>query len=73
MNRLQAGRHPLPFRLARAGRLCLDMAAPLGRRSQATGMKVPIDDYACLDLDAPTLPAEEVDVDGVARFRVWCR
>ena len=36
-------------------------------------MKVPIDSHACLDLDAPTLPAEEVTVNGATRWRVWCR
>ena len=36
-------------------------------------MKVPIDDYVCLDLDAPTLPAHEITVDGVTRWRVWCK
>ena len=36
-------------------------------------MKVPIDDYACLDLDAPTLLANEITVDGVTRWRVWCK
>jgi len=34
-------------------------------------MKVPIDDYTCLDLDAPTLPVHEIAIDGVTRFRVW--
>jgi hypothetical protein len=27
-------------------------------------MKVPIDDYACIDLDAPVLPAYEAFVSG---------
>ena len=36
-------------------------------------MKVPIDDYACLDLNAPTLAAYETVVDGVTRWIVWCK
>ena len=36
-------------------------------------MKVPVDDYACLDLYAPTLPAHEIAVDGVTRWRVLCK
>ena len=36
-------------------------------------MKVPIDDYACISLDAPTLPAHEVSIDGITRWRVWCK
>ena len=34
-------------------------------------MKVPISDYLCLDLDAPVLPAEQVEVDGRILWRVW--
>jgi hypothetical protein len=36
-------------------------------------MKVPINSVACISLDAPTLPAAEVVVHGVTRWRVWCR
>ena len=36
-------------------------------------MKVPIDKYACIDLNAPTLLAYEITVDGVTRWRVWCK
>ena len=36
-------------------------------------MKVPINAIACIDLDAPTLPAERIKVKGVVRWRVWCR
>ena len=36
-------------------------------------MKVPINQVACIDLDAPTLPAERIKVKGVVRWRVWCR
>lgn len=32
-------------------------------------MKVPIDEVACIDLDAPVLPAYEAKYRGV----VWCR
>ena len=35
-------------------------------------MKVPIDTHACLDLDAPTLPAYEAFVDGSVYWLVWC-
>ena len=35
-------------------------------------MKVPINTVACIDLDAPTLPAERTKVKGVVRWRVWC-
>jgi hypothetical protein len=35
-------------------------------------MKVPVDDYACLDLDAPTLPAYEAFVNGLGYWLVWC-
>ena len=36
-------------------------------------MKVPINSVACIDLDALTLPAEQVKVKGVTRWRAWCR
>jgi len=36
-------------------------------------MKVPINQVACIDLDAPTLPAERIKIRGVVRWRVWCR
>ena len=35
-------------------------------------MKVPIDDYACIDLDAPVLPAYEAFVSGSIYWLVWC-
>ena len=35
-------------------------------------MKVPIDDYACIDLDAPVLPAYEAFVSGSVYWLVWC-
>ena len=35
-------------------------------------MKVPIDDYACIDLDAPVLPAYEAVVIGSVYWLVWC-
>jgi hypothetical protein len=35
-------------------------------------MKVPIDDYACIDLDAPVLPACETISNGSVRWLVWC-
>ena len=35
-------------------------------------MKVPIDDYACLNLDAPTLSAYSATVDGSTYWLVWC-
>ena len=35
-------------------------------------MKVPIDDFACINLDAPTLPAYEVFVDSVYWIE-WCK
>ena len=35
-------------------------------------MKVPIDDYACIDLDAPVLPAHETISNGSVRWLVWC-
>jgi hypothetical protein len=36
-------------------------------------MKVPINQVACISLDAPTLAAEQVRIKGVVRWRVWCR
>jgi hypothetical protein len=36
-------------------------------------VKVPINQVACIDLDAPTLPAERIKVHSVVRWRVWCR
>ena len=36
-------------------------------------MKVPISEFACLNLDAPVLPAYEVKRDGVIRWAVWCK
>ena len=35
-------------------------------------MKVPIDDYACIDLDEPVLPAYETTSNGSVRWLVWC-
>ena len=35
-------------------------------------MRVPIDDFACISLDAPTLPAYEVVEDSV-HWVVWCK
>ena len=35
-------------------------------------MKVPINQVACINLDAPTLPAEEVRIKGTTCWRVWC-
>jgi hypothetical protein len=35
-------------------------------------MKVPIDDYACIDLDAPVLPAYEAFVSGSVYWLDWC-
>jgi hypothetical protein len=35
-------------------------------------MKVPISDYAVVDLDAPVLPAYERVVEGVMNWAVWC-
>jgi hypothetical protein len=35
-------------------------------------MKVPIDDDACIDLDAPVLPAYEAFVSGSVYWLVWC-
>ena len=34
-------------------------------------MKVPICEYACLKLDAPVLPAYEVNNDGISHRVVW--
>jgi hypothetical protein len=36
-------------------------------------MKVPIDAVACIDLEAPTLSAQEVTRRFTKRWRVWCR
>lgn len=36
-------------------------------------MKIPIDDYHLLDLDAPVLPACEAVTDGVTVWLVWCK
>ena len=36
-------------------------------------MKVPIDDYACLNLDAPTLPSYSAVVDDSTYWLVWCK
>ena len=36
-------------------------------------MKVPIDNVAAIDLDAPTLPALEASLDGSAYWIVWCK
>ena len=36
-------------------------------------MKVPIDDCAVIDLDAPVLPAYEAFVDGSTYWLVWCK
>jgi hypothetical protein len=35
-------------------------------------MKVPSDDYACLNLDAPVLPAYETTNSNSVRRLVWC-
>jgi hypothetical protein len=35
-------------------------------------MKVPISDYALIDLEAPVLPAYEVRVKGVTQWVVYC-
>ena len=35
-------------------------------------VKVPIDHYAVIDLDAPTLPAYEAVIDGATVWHVWC-
>jgi hypothetical protein len=36
-------------------------------------MKVPISDYALVDLDAPVLPAYEAVIEGVTHWVVWCK
>ena len=36
-------------------------------------MKVPINDADVLDLDAPSLPAYETEVDGLKMWLVWCK
>lgn len=36
-------------------------------------MKVPIDGYNCIDLDAPTLPAVAAVCNGRLRWEVWCK
>lgn len=36
-------------------------------------MKVPIDQVAAVDLDAPVLPAYEARIRGAVRWLVWCR
>jgi hypothetical protein len=36
-------------------------------------MKVPIDGYDCIDLDAPTLPAVSAVRNGRLRWEVWCK
>ena len=36
-------------------------------------MKVPISEYACINLDAPVLSAYEVNNDGVIHWVVWCK
>ena len=36
-------------------------------------MKVPIDDYAVINLDAPTLSAYEAVIEGVTCWLVWCK
>jgi hypothetical protein len=36
-------------------------------------MKVPISEYAVVDLDAPVLPAYEKIVGGVTKWVVWCK
>lgn len=36
-------------------------------------MRFPIDDVAFIDLDAPTLPAYEAELDGSLYWLVWCR
>ena len=37
-------------------------------------MKIPINDFNCVDLDAPTLPAREIrnEETGVVRWVIWC-
>jgi hypothetical protein len=36
-------------------------------------VKVPIDEYAVIDLDAPVLPAYEAIIKGVTHWMVWCK
>ena len=36
-------------------------------------MKVPISDYAVLDLEAPVRPAYECSISGSVYWLVWCR
>ena len=36
-------------------------------------MKVPISDYALIDLEAPVLPAYEAIIKGTVRWMVWCK
>ena len=36
-------------------------------------MKVPISDFALLDLDAPVLPAYEAVIEDVTYWLVWCK
>ncbi len=36
-------------------------------------MKVPISDYAVINLDAPVLPAYECFVSGSVYWLVWCK
>jgi hypothetical protein len=36
-------------------------------------MKVPISDYALIDLGAPVLPAYEAVIEGVTHWVVWCK
>lgn len=36
-------------------------------------MKILISEFALLSLNAPTLPAIEVQVDGGTRWLVWCK
>ena len=36
-------------------------------------MKVPISEFALIDLDAPVLPAYEAVVKGVTHWMVWCK
>ena len=36
-------------------------------------MKVPISEYALIDLDAPVLAAYEASIKGSVRWLVWCK
>ena len=36
-------------------------------------MKVPIGEFALVDLDAPVLPAYEAVIKGVTHWMVWCK